>query len=260
MATKCIAPHGYTLSAMVARYGAYLFEPMDVSVLNDALGDISYTLGLDDVCVVGCAVSVCVRKDSQGRVIQETYIPIDEFTAPDSMEIVGPASLLCVYSQVVSNNVDTNMDILCCDNTEALAQLMERAGLRKEFKRGASAQSLVQWITDWKVHYFNGKTEAPVGPVEPEGPLQLTREEVLEQLLGEQEHVLRKVRSDFETEEDWQHNRRLVAMYGAVIPAYKSHLKQNRTAKLVRMADGSRKWVPNDRATELLKLPKEERV
>lgn len=40
----------------------------------------------------------------------------------------------------------------------------------------------------------------------------------------------------------------------------KEQFKQNNANKLVRMADGSRKWLPNDEAVELLKLPRKQRV
>lgn len=36
--------------------------------------------------------------------------------------------------------------------------------------------------------------------------------------------------------------------------------KQNEKHKLVRMADGTRRWIPNSQAVKLLALPRKERV
>ncbi len=48
---------------------------------------------------------------------------------------------------------------------------------------------------------------------------------------------------------------KLVAMYDSAIKVYSKLLKQNKECKNVRMADGSRKFIPNKQAEALLKLP-----
>ena len=260
MATKCISMPNDVLPMLAEKYGAYFFEKMDAGIL-DAVIDSGDTLGLEPVYVVGCAVNVCVRKDTQGRVLQETYIPLESFNAPESMELSGPATLFIVYpdGSYSSEGVKTYR----CDTTKPLERLFELAELRKILARGTPSGTLAHWLSTWQVQDSMKEavqTGVLVVTAEQEAPVQLAREEVLELLHGEQERVSGKVRSDFRTEEEWQHNRRLVAMYGVVIPAYELHLKQNRVAKLVRMADGSRKWFPNDQAAELLALPREKRV
>lgn len=49
------------------------------------------------------------------------------------------------------------------------------------------------------------------------------------------------------------------AMYDYVIDVMDRAMLQNRTGKLVRMADGTRKWFPNKEARRMLKRPREER-
>ena len=97
MATRRISMPDDVLPMLVEKYGAYFFEKMDASIL-DAVIDSGDTSGLEPVYVVGCAVNVCVRKDTQGRVLQETYIPLESFNAPESMELSGPATLFLVYT------------------------------------------------------------------------------------------------------------------------------------------------------------------
>jgi len=260
MATRRISMPDDVLPMLVEKYGAYFFEKMDESILDAVIGS-GDTEGLEPVYVVGCAVNVCVRKDTQGRVLQETYIPLESFNAPESMELSGPATLFLVYTD--GSYPSEGVKSYRCDTTKPLERLFERAELRKILAQGTPAGTLAYWLSTWQAQ--DAKEEAVQTGVsavtaEQESPVQLAREEVLELLHGEQERVSGKVRSDFKTEEEWQHNRRLVAMYVAVISAYELHLKQNRSAKLVRMADGSRKWFPNDRAAELLELPREKRI
>lgn len=75
MATRRISMPIGVLPMLVEKYGAYFFEKMDASTLGTVIGagNIAWR---ESVYVVGFPVNVCVRKDTQGQVLQETYIPL----------------------------------------------------------------------------------------------------------------------------------------------------------------------------------------
>ena len=82
--------------------------------------------------------------------------------------------------------------------------------------------------------------------------IKLSRNEILEMLKIERERVIKG--------ELPQDSKKAIAMYDAVIKAYSGIISQNRTCKNVRMADGSRRWLPNGEAEKLLALPRKDRV
>ena len=81
-----------------------------------------------------------------------------------------------------------------------------------------------------------------------ETTIHLSREEVATMLEAERQRAVAL------------NDERLIAMYDSVIHYYGKALQQNRSAKNVRMADGSRRWLPKGEAEKLLSLPRKDRV
>lgn len=106
--------------------------------------------------------------------------------------------------------------------------------------------------------------EQPVAPQEQpvEGVPTLTRKEVLDLLQTERECVIRAETCSRDCSKCSlvRDSKKLITMYDVVIKLYKSVMKQNRKGKYVHMADGTRKWLSNEKAAEMLKLPIPQRV
>ena len=268
------------------KFGGYVFKPVSPKVLidNQVIKDCKSFKGIapaDDapLYIVGFAANRVFKKYETAYTLKEKLQPIDDYEIGFPYDSIMPMSFIAVYGDgAYTGKTNRGRQIfeamyLKEDTTRLLEALMKVAGVQIAFDKYMSENFIMKRIEQFSMSecfpkkpqaYEETPAETPVEkPVRKQAKrVGISRKEILELLQTERECVSRAdtcnrdcARCSLVRDTD-----KLLAMYDAVIKTYQWHLKQNGDHKLVRMADGSRKWLPNDEAVELLKLPRKQRV
>lgn len=245
---------------LICTFGGYIFKPVSPKTLleNKVFPDDIVTSQFDKdddspVYILGVA---CNRM----------YVPLMESECPsklsalDDLRIepgytaIEPISMVSVYGNNQYGRMADRNGKMFQSNTEiwsttkVIENLIQVAGIQFSVKKNTPEKEFYDALDRASYTEPTIKRSFQVTlPTEDEtsGKIVLSREEIIDMLKAERERA---------------GSRRLVAMYDSVIRMYGTLLKQNKKGKLVRMADGSRKWFPNEKAEELLKLPRDRRV
>lgn len=242
--------NNYTdLPTLVEKFGAFFLKPTTLKVLKKIYPYTDYLKITDKrkrLYIVGISANLCTITQSAPYRVYEQYIPIDSFDIPNGWSFGGPVSLLLVYMDGTYSDraskdapIPNNRHILRAATTKTLEQLITVVGIRKSLPKGSTfSASLVQ---------SRGAGGAVKTATDKVAKVSLSRDEIVEMLKLERDNAIR------------ENSPRRIAMYDAVISMHATYIRQSRGAKLVRMADGSRKWMPAEKAMEFLKLPVSER-
>lgn len=265
------------------KFGGYVFKPVSPKVLidNQVIKDCKSFKGIapDDnapLYIVGFAANRVFKKYETAYTLKEKLQPIDNYEIGFPYDSIMPMSFIAVYGDGgFTGTTNRGRQIfeamyLKEDTTRLLEALMKVAGVQIAFDKYMSENFIMKQIEQFSMSECFPKKpqvheETPAEtPVKKPGRkrvkrVSISRKEILELLQAEKERVLRE---DAENPclAKTRDSSKLIAMYDAVIKTYQWHIKQNNANKLVRMADGSRKWLPNAEAVELLKLPRGMRV
>ena len=262
----------------LSKLGGYVFNPVSPKTLldNNVFKDgIKFGLAADDeapLYIVGFAANRVFKKYETSETLKDRLQPIEDFNVGFPYDSILPMSFVAIYGDGAFTGTTLRKDkrifeamFLKEDTTRLLESLMKVAGVKMVIDKYTPANYIARRLEKFslseclpqKEALAEKPAEAPVA--NPDKPIELSRKEILELLQAEKERIIRE-----DDENPYlaktRDSRRLIAMYDAVIANYKGHIKQNDDHKLVRMADGSRKWMPKDRAAELLKLPRDKRV
>lgn len=231
-------------------FGAYFFKPITASKLRAAGFSDRFINSLrfsEDparpLYLMGIAVNAIVHPGSNNKVL--ALCSIDDC----SSEYAVPTSL--VFSLKRDYDTDGNLSAVREDSTDVLVSLIKTAGIA--FKLQPSPGITAEEIS--------ARVREALSVVSAPRKKALSREEIVELLKTERECVIRSSTCNHKCSECVlsRDADKLVAMYDYVIKTYGTLQKQNKACKYVRMADGSRKFVPNEKAAKLLKLPVSQR-
>lgn len=236
------------LPNLVRAFGAFFLKPTTLNVLKETCPGVFNSLKIADgntrLYLVGFAVNLCTFTHSSAHQVLERYIPIDSFNAPYGWSFNGPISLMLVYSDGLYRNYTALnpteseppyvREVVRSSTTKALEQLIKVVGIRKSLPKGGEFSVGLAQL--W------GADDAVAPPIKPK-KVSLSRDEIVAMLKTERERAIR------------EGSQERTAMYDAVIKLYETYTKQGKDGKLVRMADGTRKWMPLDKAAKFLKLP-----
>ena len=251
----------------VRNFGAYFFKPVTASKLRaegfpeDFIGSLRFSEDpARPLYLMGVAVNAvtppkgdCSRFDYMNERVLALKA-IDDYSA----EFSTPMSL--VFSLKRDYDTDGNLSAVRTPTTRMLEQLINSVGIAVKIPKSKN-------ITSDEISYQVRKTlEKPVEstvnkPVNTAKKVKLSRDEIVSLLKTERECILRSGSCDHKCLECslYRGADRLLAMYDSVIKFYGKSQKQNKECKYVRMADGSRKFIPNKQAEALLKLPVSQR-
>lgn len=235
------------LPNLVEKFGAFFLKTTTLKVLKKICPYTFDSLKIPDkrkrLYIVGISANLCTIIQSAPYRVYEQYIPIDSFDVPNGWSFGGPVSLLLVYMDGTYSDrtskdapIPNNRNVFRAATTKALELLIGTIGIRKSFAPGSK----------FEVRLVKTKNAIPTNSKPKK--VSLSRDAIVEMLNTERERAVRGG------------SQNLVAMYDAVLKMYGTMSRQNKEGKLVRMADGSRKWMPKNRAAELLKLPRDKRV
>lgn len=267
----------------LCKFGGYVFKPVTPKVLIE--NNVFKTNGLfpglsvgdnGPLYIIGFAVNKVFRKKQLESQYPPRLQPIDDFTVGYPYNSITPTSVVfvygdCLYSEIAHRRhpyVNYHVQIWKEDTTRLLEALIKVAGVQFSFEKGVDSVVVRSCLEQYSEAQRIPKTEqATERPVESTmgadiGNIRLSRKEILDLLQTARECVIRAETCDRNCAKCplVQDSKKLVAMYDTMIKAYSGVIKQNNKGKCVRMADGSRKWIPNEMAMELLKLPREQRV
>lgn len=246
--TQPIIYTNYTdLPNLVDKFGAFFLKPTTLKVLKKICPSTFDYLKITDkrkrLYIVGISANLCTITQSAPYRVYEQYIPIDSFDVPNGWSFRGPVSLLLVYMDGTYSDrtsedapIPNNRNVFRAATTKALELLIDTLGIRKSFSPGSKFEARLV------------RTTNTIPTKSKPKKVSLSRDEIVEMLNTERERAVR----------DGSQN--LVAMYDAVLKMYGTMSRQNKEGKLVRMADGSRKWMPLNKAAQLLKLPVKARI
>lgn len=249
-----MTPYSLALIQDICRLGAYIFKSTTYRELKtlgipklDSLPN-SKCIKVEDstrLYIIGFAVG----RYQPMNLSREVYVSLDDTSYGNAAKFLGSASIL--HISTTPDHADSA--ILIIDGVNALSKLMSTIGVDKVFHKGASHQDIAMVFAP----------PMQTTPVESKTTNSLGRAYILECLEKVKKCTACKVQntcpntcSNCEYSVD---NESMVGVYDAVIKLYASTMKQNKNGKCVRMADGTRKWLPMDIAEKLLKLPTEER-
>lgn len=262
----------------LSKLGGYVFNPVSPKTLLDNnvfKNGIKFGLAADDeapLYIVGFAANRVFKKYETSETLKDRLQPIEDFNVGFPYDSILPMSFVAIYGDGAFTGKTLRKDKMTFeamylkeDTTRLLESLMKVAGVKMVIDKYTPATAIARRLEKFSLSECFPQKEAPAekpaeAPVaNPDKPIELSRKEILELLQSEKERIIRE-----DSENPYlaktRDSRRLIAMYDAVIANYKWHIKQNDDHKLVRMADGSRKWMPKDKAAELLKLPRDKRV
>ena len=268
------------------KFGGYVFKPVSPKVLidNQVIKDCKSFKGIapdDDapLYIVGFAANRVFKKNETSETLKDRLQPIDDYEIGFPYDSIMPMSFIAIYGDGgFTDKTNRGRQIfeamyLKEDTTRLLEALMKIAGVQIVFDKYMSEHFMMERIGQFSMSECFPKkpqaheetpAETPVEkPVRKQAKrISLSRKEILELLQTERECVSRAntCNRDCAKCSLVRDTDKLLAMYDAVIKTYQWHLKQNNANKLVRMADGSRKWVSNAEAVELLKLPRNMRT
>ena len=246
--TQPIIYNNYTdLPIMVEKFGAFFLKPTTLKVLKENCPYTFDSLKIADkrkrLYIVGFSVNLCTITQSAPYKVYEQYIPIDNFDVPYGWSFGGPVSLLLVYMDGTYSDrtskdapIPNNRKIFRVATTKALELLISAVGIRKSLPPGSKFG-----VGIVKPRQTSNKHPKP-------DKVSLSRDEIVAMLKTERDRAIR------------EGSQNLVAMYDAVIKLYETYTRQCKDGKLVRMADGSRKWMPSEKAVKFLKLPVKARI
>ena len=241
--TQPIIYTDYTdLPNLVEKFGAFFLKPTTLKVLKKICPYTFDSLKITDkrkrIYIVGISANLCTITQSAPYRVYEQYIPIDSFDVPNCWTFGGPVSLLLVYMDGTYSDrtsedapIPNNRNVFRAATTKALELLIDTLGIRKSFSPGSKFD--MRLVKTTNTIPTNSKPKK----------VSLSRDEIVEMLNTERERAVRNG------------SQNLVAMYNAVLKMYGTMSRQNKEGKLVRMADGSRKWMSTENAMEFLKLP-----
>ena len=263
----------------VHKFGAYFFKPVTGRILHSIGVDDSVIkeLGTDPrsdrlLYLMGVAAN---EWHSSKRCDGSKYLSaLDDFSHPVGYDYFsGSVSLLWSLGEhYVSDGLAT---AVCRATVSLLEKLIMSVGVAETFTHTKPGHVPLQMLeirarldtlSNLSVNTADVPIteEPPVAPQEQpvEGVTTLTRQEVLDLLQTERECVIRAETCSRDCSKCSlvRDSKKLIAMYDVVIKLYKSVMKQNRKGKYVHMADGTRKWLSNEKAAEMLKLPIPQRV
>lgn len=270
----------------ICKFGGYVFNPVTPKVLRENgvfKGDAAFP-GIspeddDPIYIVGFCANRVFKKGETHHTQYERLQPIDDYTVGFPYDSIMPMSFVSIYGDGTytgkARRPLTGLEFatqhLSEDTTRLLESLVKVAGVALRFEKFVSKATVTRCLEQFSLSQCFTKDEQPVEkPQEtsveaPEkadkGNTRLSREEVLELLKNERECVIRAKTCDRDCAKCplVRDTDKVIAMYDAVIKYYGYHVTQNQKGKYVRMADGSRKWLPNEEADKLLKIPLNER-
>ena len=247
---------------LICAFGGYVFKPVSPKTLleNKVFPEEAFTqLDKDDdtpVYIMGSACNRLYAKYMPEEECPTKFQAIDDFRmgGDSAYDTLDPVSVvdICGNSQY-GLNANRNGQLFrrifrMWSTTTVITNLIRVAGIQFSVKKNTPEKEFYDTLEKFSCTETVPPQPAPSIPTEDDEPSEkivLSREEIIDMLKAERERA---------------GSRRLVAMYDAVIKSYNLLTKQNKTGKLVRMADGSRKWFPNEKAEELLKLPRNLRM
>lgn len=275
----------------VVKFGGAVFNPATLDTLKKhgiVKSDSSFNeLAPDDndpFYIIGIAVNeLRVRHEDSYR-YPPIYHRLDDLSMPPPYNVIMPLSRIFIfgsdsYAPIVVRKGVRQFEVKDYQRytTSLLEDLIKDVGTRftvpscnykmSPMELQESCNAFADRLASYLTPYPQVATEPQEPPVEApkkvsRGNVRLSREEVLDLLKTERECVSRADRCDRDCEKCplVRDTADLLAMYDAVIKYYGNHVLQNQKGKYVRMADGSRKWLPNEEAEKLLKLPLSERT
>jgi hypothetical protein len=250
----------------VRNFGAYFFKPVTASKLRaegfseNFIGSLRFSEDpARPLYLMGVAVNAVTPPNSGfspysgvDRVL--ALKPIDDY----SSEFSTPMSL--VFSLKRDYDTDGNLSAIRFPTTRILEQLINSVGIAVKIPKSKDItpdeiSSIIRKVLEKPVEVSAEKPKNKVKKVS------LSRNEIIDLLKNERECVIRSDKCNRECAKCplARDADKLVAMYDSVIKIYSKLLKQNKECKNVRMADGSRKFIPNKQAEALLKLPVSQR-
>jgi len=265
------------------KFGGYVFKPVSPKVLidNQVIKDCKFFKGIapdDDapLYIVGFAANRVFKKYETNETLKDKLQPIDNYEISFPYDSIMPMSFIAIYGDgAYTGKTNRGRQIfeamyLKEDTTRMLESLMKFAGVQIVFDKYMSENLIMKRIEQFSMSECFPKKPQAHEETPAETPVEkpvrkrakrvgISRKEILELLQAEKERVLREDAENPYSAKT-RDSSKLIAMYDAVIKTYQWHIKQNNANKLVRMADGSRRWLPNDEAVELLKLPRKQRV
>lgn len=246
---------------LICTFGGYIFKPVSPKTLleNKVFPDDTVTSQFDKdddspVYILGVACNrmyVPLMPESERP---SKLRALDDLRIAPGYTAIEPISMVSVYGNgQYGRMADRDGKMFqsstgIWSTTKVIENLIQVAGIQSSFPKNTHEKEFYDALNRASYTEPTVKKSSQVTlptEEEPSGKIVLSREEIIDMLKAERERA---------------GSRRLVAMYDSVIRMYGTLLKQNKKGKLVRMADGSRKWFPNDKAAEYLKLPRDRRV
>lgn len=275
----------------VVKFGGAVFNPVTLDTLKKhgiVKPDSSFNeLVPDDndpFYIIGFAVNELRVSNEDPYRYPPIYHRLDDLSMPPPYNVIMPLSRIFIFGSdsyaplVVRKGVrQFGVKDYQRYTTSLLEDLIKDVGTRftvpacnykmSPTELQESCKAFAERLASYSAPHPQVATEPQEPPVEAPKKadrvnVRLSREEVLDLLKTERECVSRADRCDRNCEKCplVRDTADLLAMYDAVIKYYGNHVLQNQKGKYVRMADGSRKWLPNEEAEKLLKLPLSERT